>query len=115
MGAHAFHNGTGANPQSPPAFCAALRKFVEGGQILSIEQRGFDRILDIAIRGYEGADYQFTGEFMGRHSNLILLGPDEAGARKILHAAKLIPAKLSRVREVLPNKIYHSAARRPIN
>ncbi len=94
------------NPQSPPAFCAALRKFVEGGQILSIEQRGFDRILDIAIRGHEGADYIFTGEFMGRHSNLILLGPDEGGARKILHAAKLIPAKLSRVREILPNKIY---------
>lgn len=94
------------NPQSPLAFCAALRKFIDGGQILSIEQRGFDRILDIAIRGHEGADYLFSAEFMGRHSNLILLGPDENGARKILHAAKLIPAKLSRVREILPNKIY---------
>lgn len=93
------------NPQSPPAFCAALRKFIDGGQILAIEQRGFDRILDVAIRGFEGQDYLFSAEFMGRHSNLILLGPDEDG-RKIVHAAKLITSRLSRVREVLPGKTY---------
>ncbi len=101
-----FTTHKSANPASPPAFCAALRKFVDGGQILSIEQRGFDRILDITIRGFEGEDYLFSAEFMGRHSNLILLGPDENGLRKIVHAAKLIPTKLNRVREVLPGKTY---------
>jgi predicted ribosome quality control (RQC) complex YloA/Tae2 family protein len=94
------------NAPSPPAFCAALRKFVESGTILSIAQRGSDRILDIEIRGYEGHQYLFTAEFMGRHSNLILLGPEEDGQRVILHAAKLIPARLSRVREVLPGRVY---------
>ena len=94
------------NAPSPPAFCAALRKFVEGGTILSIEQRGFDRILDVLIRGYEGHEYLFSAEFMGRHSNLILLGPQENNERKILHAAKLITAKVSRLREVLPGKKY---------
>lgn len=96
------------NAPSPPAFCAALRKYVEGGVILSIEQRGFDRILDILIRGYEGHEYLFSAEFMGRHSNLILLGPEENGVRQILHAAKLITAKVNRVREVLPGRIYIS-------
>ncbi len=94
------------NAPSPPAFCASLRKFVESGTILSIEQRGFDRILDVLIRGYEGHEYLFSAEFMGRHSNLILLGPQENSERPILHAAKLITAKVSRLREVLPGKIY---------
>jgi predicted ribosome quality control (RQC) complex YloA/Tae2 family protein len=94
-----------ANPPSPPAFCMALRKFIDGGQIQSINQRGFDRILDVVIRGFAGRDYLFTAEFMGRHSNLILLDPEE-NQRHILHAAKLIPAKLSRVREVLPGRVY---------
>lgn len=94
------------NAPSPPAFCAALRKFIESGTILSIAQRGFDRILDMEVRGYQGHQYLFTAEFMGRHSNLILLGPEENGQRTILHAAKLIPAHLNRVREVLPGRIY---------
>ena len=94
------------NAPSPPAFCAALRKFIESGTILSIEQRGSDRILDIEVRGYEGHQYLFTAEFMGRHSNMILLGPEEEGKRVILHAAKLIPTRLNRVREVLPGRVY---------
>lgn len=94
------------NAPSPPAFCAALRKFIESGTILSMEQRGFDRILDVEVRGHEGHQYLLTAEFMGRHSNLILLGPEENGQRVILHAAKLIPARLSRVREVLPGRVY---------
>ena len=103
------------NAPSPPAFCAALRKYIEGGVILSIEQRGFDRILDVLIRGYEGHEYLFSAEFMGRHSNLILLGPEENGQRQILHAAKLITAKVSRVREVLPGKIYIAPPAPPEN
>lgn len=94
------------NAPSPPAFCAALRKFIESGTILSVEQRGFDRILDVRIRGHEGHEYLFTAEFMGRHSNLILLGPEENGRRHVVHAAKLITAKVNRVREILPGKIY---------
>ncbi|MBV9471194.1 MAG: NFACT family protein [Abitibacteriaceae bacterium] len=90
------------NPPQPPAFCMTLRKYIEGGTILSIAQRRFDRILDVTIRGHEGQVYLLTAELMGRHSNIILVSPDGF----ILQAAKLISSKVNRVREVLPGRDY---------
>jgi predicted ribosome quality control (RQC) complex YloA/Tae2 family protein len=100
-----------ANPPHPPAFCMTLRKYIEGGTILSVEQRGFDRILDVRIRGFEGQTYLLSTELMGRHSNIILISPDE----QVLHAAKLISSRVNRVREVLPGRAYlpPPAAHRP--
>ncbi|MDQ3815253.1 MAG: NFACT family protein, partial [Armatimonadota bacterium] len=43
-----------------------------------------------------------SGEFMGRHSNIILVSPEQT----VLHAAKLITRRESRVREVLPGRAY---------
>ncbi len=90
------------SPPQPPAFCMALRKYLQGGTILTIAQRRFDRVLDVEIRGYEGHTYLLSAELMGRHSNIILVAPDE----RILHAAKMVSSRISRVREVLPNKPY---------
>ena len=90
------------NPPQPPPFCMALRKYLQGGAILTIAQRRFDRILDVEIKGHEGHTYLLSAELMGRHSNIILIAPDE----RILHAAKMVSSRVSRVREVLPGKPY---------
>lgn len=80
----------------------ALRKYLQGGTILTIAQRRFDRVLDVEVKGHEGHTYLLSAELMGRHSNIILIAPDE----RILHAAKLVSSRISRVREVLPGKPY---------
>lgn len=90
------------NPPQPPPFCMALRKYLQGGIILTIAQRRFDRVLDVEVKGHEGHTYLLSAELMGRHSNIILIAPDE----RILHAAKLVSSRISRVREVLPGKPY---------
>lgn len=90
------------SPPQPPPFCMALRKHLQGGLILTVAQRRFDRVLDVEVRGHEGHPYLLTAELMGRHSNIILVAPDE----RILHAAKMVSSRISRVREVLPNKPY---------
>lgn len=90
------------SPPQPPPFCMALRKYLQGGIVLTIAQRRFDRVLDVEVRGHEGHTYLLTAELMGRHSNIILVAPDE----RILHAAKMVSSRISRVREVLPNKPY---------
>ncbi|GIV20864.1 MAG: hypothetical protein KatS3mg023_2615 [Armatimonadota bacterium] len=90
------------NPPQPPPFCMALRKYLQGGTILAIAQRRFDRVLDVEVKGHEGHTYLLSAELMGRHSNIILIAPDE----RILHAAKLVSSRISRVREVLPGKPY---------
>lgn len=90
------------NPPQPPPFCMALRKYLQGGIIRTISQRRFDRVLDVEVKGHEGHTYLLSAELMGRHSNIILIAPDE----RILHAAKLVSSRISRVREVLPGKPY---------
>jgi predicted ribosome quality control (RQC) complex YloA/Tae2 family protein len=94
---------TRRSPSLPtaPAFCMTLRKYLHGGRIISIVQRNGDRILDILVQ-HEGEVYLLSAELMGKHANLILVAADG----KILHAAKLITSKQSRLREVLPGREY---------
>ncbi len=51
----------------------ALRKYLQGGTILAIAQRRFDRVLDVEVKGHEGHTYLLSAELMGRHSNMILI------------------------------------------
>ncbi len=87
---------------TPPAFCMTLRKYLEGGRIVSVTQRGFDRILDAEVIGLEGRRYLLTAEFMGRHSNLLLVDDHDV----ILHVLRPVPRRLSRYREALPGRPY---------
>jgi len=89
------------NPKSPPDFCMICRKYLENGIITAVDQRGFDRILDIRIRSGD-AHFLLVAELMGKHSNLILVAEDGA----ILDSAKRITHKASRFREVLPGIAY---------
>lgn len=93
------------NPPQPFAFCMTLRKYLEGGTLLAVQQRAFDRVLDVTVRGLEGQEYLLTIELMGRHSNIILVAPDG----HILQAAKLISSQVNRVREILPGRVYRPA------
>lgn len=70
-------------PKELPNFCAALRKYVQGGRVTSVRQDGFDRILKIAVSTAEG-DFEIVAELMGKHSNVVLLGEND----RILACAK---------------------------
>jgi predicted ribosome quality control (RQC) complex YloA/Tae2 family protein len=99
--AHAVARRPPSTPAAaPPAFCMALRKYLDGGRILAIRQRGFDRLIEVEVRGYEGAIYRLAAELMGRNSNLLLIGPGE----RVLHAARFVPA--DKPRPVLPGLPY---------
>lgn len=87
--------------EDPGPFCMALRKYIENGFVAGIEQVGCDRILRVVIRRGP-ATYTLVGEFMGRHSNLMLLD-DGAYIRACL---KQVTERQSRTRPVRPGLPY---------
>ncbi len=89
-------------PKTPPGFCQLLRKHIEGSKVEEFAQEGLDRILILTFRTADGERKTLIHEMMGRHSNIVLVSPD----RKILGAIKYIPARLSRVRQILPGRDY---------
>jgi len=96
-----------ANPAQPPLFCMVLRKHLEGGTIVDMQQMGLDRVCwwDIRSRNELG-DVQIKRlvlEVMGKHSNLILT---DLATGKILDAVHHVPAAVSQVRQVLPGLPY---------
>ncbi|HWP96166.1 MAG TPA: NFACT RNA binding domain-containing protein [Syntrophomonadaceae bacterium] len=97
----------GINPITPPAFCMFLRKHLEGGKIKAVSQEGFDRIIHIHIEALddfrEWRNKLLICEFMGKHSNIILVNP-ETGI--IMDAIRKYGSDLSTYREVLPGKEY---------
>ncbi|MCH7945776.1 MAG: NFACT family protein [Armatimonadetes bacterium] len=87
-------------PKDPPTFCMTLRKYVLDARVVSIRQRGLDRILDIGFSG-RGGEFQLVAELMGKHSNIVLLNSD----KKILAAIKVVHKSMSK-RPILPGKTY---------
>ncbi len=94
------------NPLDPPLFCMVMRKHLQSGKIIDIEQPDFDRIVNIYVESLnEMGDYSVKKliiEIMGRHSNIILTDSDGT----ILDCIKHITHDKSSVREVLPGKKY---------
>lgn len=94
------------SPETAPAFCMAMRKYCQGGRILSVEQVGFERVIRLTLshRGEMGdvEDFHLYFEIMGRHSNVILTDRNDV----IIDAIKRITSLVSSVREVLPQKPY---------
>ncbi len=93
-----------ANPNQPSSFCMLLRKYLEGGKIKEIKQIGMERIVYIRIEALndlkEWTDKLLICELMGRHSNIILINPENGS---ILDANKKYS---SEVREVFPGREY---------
>jgi predicted ribosome quality control (RQC) complex YloA/Tae2 family protein len=95
------------NPSSPPSFCMMLRKVLEGGKIRSFKQIQFERIVHIAVEALDDfGDWKekiLVCEFMGKHSNIILVNPEN---NLIIDAIKKYGHDVSSYREVLPGKPY---------
>jgi len=87
-------------------FLTFLQNQLKGGIILDIKHSNFDRILHFIIRPYQKfgklQDKILVLEFMGKHSNVILLKEDKT----IETAIKLIDSSISRYREIIPGKLY---------
>ena len=98
-----------------------LRKYVRGGQIVSVSQPRHERIIQISIAKVMGSTEddvdedpgedpsepditysEIVVEIMGRRSNVMLLDQDG----RIREAVKRVPVTMSRVRPILPGKPY---------
>ncbi|MBR5970437.1 MAG: NFACT family protein [Lachnospiraceae bacterium] len=95
-----------ASPLQAPSFCMLLRKHLENGRILSVEQPSLERVIRFAVSHYDEMGDLRTRtlviELMGKHSNIILIDENDV----ILDAIKHIPSSVSSVREVLPGRTY---------
>lgn len=95
-----------SSPLEPPMFCMLLRKHLGGGRVSAVRQAGGDRIVEIWVENLSELGDQRTlrlvCEFMGKHSNLILVAPDG----RIIDSARHVTYEISRVREVLPGLPY---------
>ena len=94
------------SPLEPPMLCMLLRKHILGGRVRDVRQVNGDRILEIEFEHLDelgdSARKTLICEFMGRHSNLILV--DAEG--RILECARRVTESMSSVREVLPGLRY---------
>lgn len=99
----------------PPGFCRLLRKRLEGARLVQVVQVGGDRVVELTFEGRDELGDRLTsflvGEFMGRHSNLVLLDD----TRRIVDAVKRVPGRVNRVRVVLPGKPYVFPPAPPVN
>ena len=101
-----FADNTLENPSIPPSFCMLLRKYLAGSRIEKVTNPGYERIIEITVSKFDELkdrkEYTLTAELMGRFSNLVLI--NENG--KILDSAIHVDFSVSRVREVMPARVY---------
>lgn len=95
------------NPAAPPMFCMVLRKHLENSRITNIRQVGNERIVHLDFDGTneigDPVQCRLVLEIMSKHSNLILLNPDD---NKIYDGIRRYSHSVSRHREVLPGCEY---------
>lgn len=95
------------NPEQPPMFCMHMRKYLIGGIITDIEQKGMERIVTFTLltRDELGVTthHYLVVEIMGRHSNIILLDEHK---EKIIDSIKHVPPFQNRHRSILPGHLY---------
>ena len=116
------------NPKEPYPFCMLLRKYIQGSKIVSVEQRGTERIIEFTLERLNELGLMVTKklifEIMGKYSNIILVDmsrrsakpghpglnefseADGASGCMILGSIKGVPSGISRVREILPGRLY---------
>ena len=89
-------------------FLASIQTHLKGGRIISIKQPEFDRILLFKIKPFirfgKIRDKILIVEFMGKHSNIILIREDGI----IDNSIKMIPSEINRFREIIPGATYIS-------
>lgn len=96
-----------ANPKKAPVFCMTLRKHIQNGIIMDVEQLGFERIIKVAVDSYdelrEKQRKNLYIEIMGKHSNIILVAEKDD---RIIDSIKRIPISVSTKRQILPGNTY---------
>lgn len=101
-----FTTETPENPAQPPMFCMLLRKRLTGGRLAGIRQEGLERALylDFDCISELGDPIRLTlaVELMGRHSNIILVGPDGI----VIDAIKRVDPASSPTRPIVPGIRY---------
>ena len=101
------------NPSQPPMFCMYLRKYIGNGRITGLEQEPLERVVTLHISAAdelgEKSAYRLILECIGRHSNLILVGPDG----RIMECMRRVDFEMSPDRQVLPGLYYHLPPRQP--
>lgn len=94
-------------PKQPPMFCMLLRKYIENGKIIKIEQPFYERILEIYIEAYnelsEKINLCLAIELMGKHSNIALYNTKNG---MIYGCAHNVGSEKSRDREMRGNVPY---------
>lgn len=99
---------TRENPALPPMFCMLLRKHLQGARVLSVRTPGSERIIELRFQTQnelgDKVEKTLVAELMGRHSNIIFLNED----RRIHDAIVHVDESISRVREVMPARVYLS-------
>jgi len=89
-------------------FADFLQTHIRKGTISNIEQVDFDRIIKLQITPQKDiidlAPKILIGEFMGKHSNVILI---DGETNKILESMKHIDENMSRFRQILPGETYY--------
>ncbi|SDK42524.1 Rqc2 family fibronectin-binding protein [Natronincola ferrireducens] len=102
-----FTNTNKENPATPPNFCMLLRKYLQGGKIVAIQQPDFERVVKLTIETLDELNMvksrELIIEMMGRHSNIILIDCED---NKILDSIKRVSLDVSRYRQVLPGLQY---------
>ena len=100
---------TDVNKQSPinaPMFCMLLRKHINNGRILKIEQPDMERVVVFYIEHRnELGDLRtkkLIVELMGKHSNIIFATDEDI----IVDSIKHVTPVMSSVRVVMPNQQY---------
>ncbi len=102
-----FIDKSPSNPANPFPFCMLLRKHLSGGKILSVEQVGSDRVIEIKVQTLNEMGVTtlktLIFEIMGKHSNIVLVN----GSNDIvIDSIKRISIDTSRARQLLPGKKY---------
>lgn len=96
------------NPQMPPNFCMLLRKYLQGARILKVECPHYERMISISFSVTD--ELQDTSvkrliiEMMGRYSNIVFLNAED----RIIDALVHVDDSNSRVREIMPARIYEA-------
>ena len=113
ISAHSVHARAHLINKPPPGqkqsyFADFLSTHLKHGTIIDIEQLGWDRILKITVQPITDEPIQppskaIIAEFMGKHSNIILV---DSSDDRILECLKHIDETMSRFREVLPGDNY---------
>ncbi|MCR5848403.1 MAG: NFACT family protein [Lachnospiraceae bacterium] len=94
-------------PKTALNFCMVLRKYIANGKIISVSQKGNERIISFEIEHLDEMGdrsiKKLIFELMGKHSNIILTDENDI----IIDSIKRISALTSSVREVLPKRQYY--------